>query len=160
MRADEMTSAQRAGGGRTWRRIPEQVSKSQLLPVAILVVTVFVLYARALSGGFVYDDEQQVIENVFVTNPHLWLHIFTGPLWSFLGTGAFSNFYRPLMILSFWVIDRLAGLTPSFFHLYQIFLFASAAIVVYLIGKGSFCGGATARRASVGPFTAQKKIER
>lgn len=123
------------GQASIWRRDLAQIIGSPLFPVALIIAAVFLLYARALSGGFVHDDEQQIIENVFVTNPHLWRHIFSGSVWSFVGAGGSSQFYRPLMIFCFWVIYRLAGPQPFYFHLFQVILFAGTAVMLYVTAK-------------------------
>ncbi|MGH9342316.1 MAG: tetratricopeptide repeat protein [Terriglobia bacterium] len=118
-----------------WRRGLARIIESPLFPAALVIAAVFILYARALSGGFVYDDEYQVVENVFVTNAHLWRHIFSGSVWSFGGIGNAAKFYRPLMIFCFWVIYRLAGPQPFYFHLFQVILFAATAVMLYVTAK-------------------------
>ncbi|MGH9375422.1 MAG: tetratricopeptide repeat protein [Terriglobia bacterium] len=113
----------------------QSVSRSPLGIYGLIVLSAFTLYSASLSGGFVYDDQKQILENPFVLQPHLWTHIFTGSVWSFNGAGYAANFYRPLMIFSFWLVDRIAGLNPAFFHLFQLILFAATACAVYAVGK-------------------------
>ncbi|MGH9444409.1 MAG: tetratricopeptide repeat protein [Terriglobia bacterium] len=110
-------------------------SNSRLAPFAFLVLIVFLVYARSLSSSFVYDDQKQILDNPFVLNPHLWRHIFTGSVWSFVCAGCNANFYRPLMIFSYWILYRAFGPVPAFFHLFQVILFAAAACLVYAIGR-------------------------
>lgn len=133
--ADEPCDAgngSRPPGG--WHRVA-QVIESPLFPLALIAAVAFILYARALSGAFVSDDEQQILQNVFVTNPHLWRHIFGDSVWAFMGSGNAAKFYRPLMIFCFWAIYRLAGPQPFYFHLFQLFLFAASGMVLYITGK-------------------------
>ena len=47
-----------------------------------LVLVTFAVYGTSLAAGFVYDDEQQVVQNPFILNPHLWTKIFTTSVWS------------------------------------------------------------------------------
>ena len=117
------------------RSLLDPVSRSSLVIQGLIVLAVFALYSSSLTGGFVYDDQKQILENPFVLNPHLWTHIFTGSVWSFDGAGYAANFYRPLMIFSFWLVDRIAGLSPASFHLFQLILFAATACAVYAVGK-------------------------
>jgi Flp pilus assembly protein TadD len=108
------------------------LKKYPLAAAAMLVLVTTVVYAGALGNGFVYDDDAQVLENAFVQNPHLWSRIFTGSVWSFWGMH--TNFYRPLQILCYWVMFRLAGPNPAAFHLFQLLLYAASVVLVYLLG--------------------------
>lgn len=132
---------------------------SPLLPIAIIAAAAFVLYARALGGSFVSDDEQQVLQNVFVTNPHLWRHIFGGSVWAFLGSGNAAKFYRPLMICCFWILYRLAGPEPFYFHFFQVLLFAAGGIALYLMGREIIGSKAAALAASLLWIAHPQKVE-
>ncbi|MBZ5543310.1 MAG: tetratricopeptide repeat protein [Acidobacteriia bacterium] len=101
----------------------------------ILVATAFLVYAGSLANGFVYDDEYQVLQNPFVTNPHLWTRIFTGSVWSFQGVAFPTNYYRPLHIFTHWLIYRLAGPNPAAFHLFQILMYAATVWLVFQLGR-------------------------
>lgn len=135
-RTQVMASAARTTSHRprAWNRAAQTFSQFRLLPYALIVLAVSAVYASSLTGSFVFDDQKQILENPFVLNAHLWTHIFTTGVWSFNGTGYAANFYRPLMIFSFWLIDRLAGPVPAFFHLFQLIVFAATACVVYTLG--------------------------
>ncbi|MGH9433851.1 MAG: tetratricopeptide repeat protein, partial [Terriglobia bacterium] len=91
-------------------------------------------YGRALGFGFVSDDVEQVLENPYVRNPHLWTRIFTTSVWSFKGRAVQTNFYRPLQILCYWVLDRLAGPQPLAFHLLNLIVYIAGAVLVFYIG--------------------------
>ena len=101
----------------------------------LLVLCTVVAFGKMLGNGFVYDDGKQVLENPFVRNPHLWRHIFTGPVWSFLGAAAETNFYRPLHILSHWLVWQVAGADPGAFHLYQLIFYVISVLLVYRLGR-------------------------
>lgn len=141
------------------RRSAAQIIESPLFPVALIAAVAFILYARALSGAFVSDDEQQIIQNVFVTNPHLWRHIFSNSVWAFMGSGNAAKFYRPLMIFCFWAIYRLAGPQPFYFHLLQVFLFAAGGIALYITGKALTRSNTAALIASLLWVVHPQKVE-
>src|SRR5271157_4955320 len=101
----------------------------------LLVLSTVVVFGGTLGNSFVYDDGRQVLENPFVRNPHLWRHIFTGPVWSFLGAAAETNFYRPLHIFSHFLVWQVAGANPAAFHLYQLVFYAINALLVYRLGR-------------------------
>jgi protein O-mannosyl-transferase len=134
IRAEEATAARALQRSR-WQRVLARLYDSPLFAFALLVLIVFLVYAHSLSGSFVYDDQKQILDNPFILNPHLWHHIFTGSVWSFVCAGCNGNFYRPLMIFSYWILYRIFGPVPAFFHLLQVILFAAAACMVYAIGR-------------------------
>ncbi len=104
----------------------------------LLVLAVVAVFRGMLANGFVYDDGRQILENPFVRNPHLWRHIFTGSVWSFLGAAAETNFYRPLHIFSHWLVWQIAGPDPGAFHLYQLVFYVLAVLLVYRLGRELF----------------------
>jgi hypothetical protein len=101
----------------------------------ILASVAFLVYDGSLANGFVYDDEYQVLQNPFVTNPHLWTKIFTGSVWSFQGVAFPTNYYRPLHIFTHWLIYRLAGPNPAAFHLFQVLMYAATVWLVFQLGR-------------------------
>ncbi|MGA2985232.1 MAG: tetratricopeptide repeat protein [Terriglobia bacterium] len=101
----------------------------------LLVLTTVLAFGGTLGNSFVYDDGRQVLENPFVRNPHLWRRIFTGPVWSFLGAATETNFYRPLHILSHFLVWQVAGANPAAFHLYQLVFYAITVLLVYRLGR-------------------------
>ncbi|MGA3326156.1 MAG: tetratricopeptide repeat protein [Terriglobia bacterium] len=101
----------------------------------LLVLCTVGAFGGMLGNGFVYDDGRQVLENPFVRNPHLWRRIFTGPVWSFLGGAAETNFYRPLHIFSHFLVWRVAQANPAAFHLYQLIFYVINALLVYRLGR-------------------------
>jgi hypothetical protein len=104
----------------------------------LLVLATVVAFGGMLGNGFVYDDGKQVLENPFVQNPRLWRRIFTGSVWSFQEARSAGNFYRPLHIFSHWLVWRLAGPNPAFFHLYQLILYVITVLLVYRLGRELF----------------------
>lgn len=105
------------------------------LVAGVLALVTFAVYGISLANGFVYDDEQQVVQNPYVLNPHLWTKIFTTSVWSFKGVELRANFYRPLQFFSYWLICRVAGVNPGAFHLVQAILYAASVWLVYRLGR-------------------------
>lgn len=101
----------------------------------LLILATVVAFGGMLGNGFVYDDGRQVLENPFVHNPHLWRRIFTGPVWSFEGAAAETNFYRPLHIFSHFFVWQVAGPNPAAFHLYQLVFYVLTVLLVYRVGQ-------------------------
>lgn len=89
-----------------------------------------VVYCTSLSNPFIWDDEQFIYRNSFVTQfklPELLTNSITS------GAGELSNYYRPLTSLSFAIDYAIWGLRPFGFHLTNIFLHVSAGVLLYLV---------------------------
>ncbi|HEY6291475.1 MAG TPA: tetratricopeptide repeat protein [Terriglobia bacterium] len=140
-RTDLKTNDRRWEGFAALERFP-YATTAALMAIAVAV------YAGSLNGGFVYDDESQILLNPFVMNLHLWRRIFAGSVWSFQGRGMQTNFYRPLQFFCYWILYRLAGAAPSIFHLFSILLYALTVWIVYRTAVQLF-GRLAAVRAEV-----------
>ena len=101
----------------------------------LLILTAFAVYRGALACGFVFDDVQQILENPFVKNPHLWNRIFLGSVWSFVGRGGQNSFYRPLQIFSYWLVCRVAGFNPAAYHFFHLLIYSLSIWMVFVIGR-------------------------
>lgn len=99
-----------------------------------LVLLVALVFGRALSGGFVYDD-YYLIE----TNPELRA---PGPLTTFLGTGIFSSagnawaatgarYWRPFLKLAVLVQYRAFGLDPRGWHWVSLLVHAASVWLLW-----------------------------
>ena len=110
------------------------ITQARWLAPVLLALTAFCLYGRTLGFDFVSDDGEQVLQNPYVRNPHLWTRIFTTSVWSFKGKAVQANFYRPLQILCYWFLDRLAGPQPLAFHLLNLVFYSASAVLVFYIG--------------------------
>jgi tetratricopeptide (TPR) repeat protein len=122
-------------------RIPK--SKTTLLGVLITIVVFanFAVYFNALSNGFVYDDDAQIVENYWIRDFRYIPKIFLTDVWKFYGEP--SNYYRPLMHVIYTVNYHIFGLRPWGFHLVNIFFHAGVSVLVFLI--------ASALRLGAGP---------
>jgi len=99
----------------------------------VLTAAVVLLYHPALRGSFVYFDSFEIEGNPSVTSPALWLQNFTYSARTALaGRG---HYYRPFYFLSYWLVYRIAGPQPFAFHLFQVFLFAVTAWLLFRLGR-------------------------
>jgi tetratricopeptide (TPR) repeat protein len=100
-----------------------------LLILAAMVVT----YANSFSGPFIFDDLPWILENPHIR--HLW------PLWNTLqpppgggGTG------RPLVCLTLALNYALSGIEPWSYHVFNLAIHASAALVLFGIVRRTLHG--------------------
>jgi len=112
-----------------------EVAKKQLLLVSALVVIASVAAnARSLEGELVWDDRALILENPAIHEP--------GRIGEALGRDYFYTdaeplrygYYRPICTLSlavtYWIVNR----APLVFHLTNILLHASCALLVLALG--------------------------
>jgi tetratricopeptide (TPR) repeat protein len=103
---------------------------SNQLPILVLILIAFLCYGNTLINGFVYDDDQQILQNPYVKSWHYLPQIFGTTVWSFIGQAGTTNYYRPIMTLSFLVLWQVFGPFPFGFHLFSILV---NALVVFLV---------------------------
>ena len=86
----------------------EQGTKLNRSREAILYATVFVMglipYLNTMAFGFAYDDGQQIVTNPYLRSFHYLKQILFTPVWSFKYANIPTNYYRPLMMLEYFVL--------------------------------------------------------
>jgi hypothetical protein len=97
-------------------------NKPQLLLIMMIIIVSCAVYVNTLRNGFVYDDIPQVVQNPWIREMRFIPEIFSTNVWAFQGTT--TNYYRPLMHISFMLSYYLFGLAPWGFHLVNILLHA------------------------------------
>ena len=100
------------------------IGPRQWLFWAALVVAVLLVYQPAWQGGFIWDDEMHV------TSPQLrsWQGLYH--IWFTLGA---TEQYYPLLHTAFWLQHRLWGDATLGYHLVNLLLHATSALLVALI---------------------------
>ena len=96
---------------------------------ALLLLGVGLLFANCLSGSFVWDDEQFVVKNKFLTSPQFLPNLFTENMVA--GAGIKSNFYRPVQSLTHFLDLQIWGGRPFGHHLTNLLLHAAATVALF-----------------------------
>jgi protein O-mannosyl-transferase len=117
-------------------RAPEEESTprvrwSDATLAGILVLVSALPYLNTLENGFVYDDIDQVIQNPYIVNSHHLRSILTTDVWSFTGREGMTNYYRPLMTLSYALCYRLFGKLAFGYHLFNLTLHVAVVGVLF-----------------------------
>jgi len=112
-------------------------SRRDIFFLAGLLLITFAVYSNTLGNGFVLDDEALIVNNPLVKSPSLWPLNFKTGLYDYpqinSGRIPFNKMYRPLQTLSYIFDYRLWGLNPNGFHLTNILLHASVAMLVFYL---------------------------
>src|SRR5215469_808996 len=92
-------------------------------------------YLNTLVNAFVYDDELQILQNPYIKSWHYLGAIFRTTVWSFIGAAGDTNYYRPMMTLTYLVLWKIFGDSPLGYHLLNILLNALVVMCVYFVGR-------------------------
>ena len=99
-----------------------------MLPVwqgGLIVLLVILAYLPALRGGFIWDDDDYVTQNPT-------LHDLGGLQRLWFKVGAVPQYY-PVVHTTFWLEYHLWGLNPVGYHLINVLLHATAAILLWRV---------------------------
>ncbi len=99
--------------------------------MVLLALFGVVLYGNSLKGKLFWDDEETVVQNVFVRSPSYLKEIFLNTYHA--GAGKQFNSYRPLATASFLLDYRFWRLQPLGYHLTNVLLHIANAWLVLLI---------------------------
>ncbi|MGH9351744.1 MAG: tetratricopeptide repeat protein, partial [Terriglobia bacterium] len=95
--------------------------------------------ANILLNGFVYDDDLQVLQNPYVRDLGHLKQIFTTTVWSFQGGAqGITNYYRPVMTLTYAFCHTLFGFRAAGFHLVSIVMNAAVVCLVFVVARRVF----------------------
>ncbi|EKE05141.1 MAG: hypothetical protein ACD_19C00425G0002 [uncultured bacterium] len=99
----------------------------------------FLLFLFSLGNKFVWDDEEQIVNNTLIHSISNLPLFFSGGAFNSGGTGGLLGiYYKPMMTLSFSILHNIFGSRPFFFHLTSVFLHISSSVIVFLIFKSFF----------------------
>ena len=82
-----------------------------VLPIIMIALVSFGVYFNALSNGFIWDDEELIINNYWIKDIRYLPTIFTHSFFGFTESPA-SNYYRPVVSLMYMINYHVFGLNP------------------------------------------------
>lgn len=94
----------------------------------ILPALVFIIYFSTINYGFVKCDDYDLV----VTNHHL-IDDFSKIPAQFRQSYMNSNYYRPMVNISFLLNSLIGGTDASYYHLFNIILHSLAVILFFLL---------------------------
>lgn len=92
---------------------------------ALLIGITLAAYVPALGAGFIWDDDDYVVDNEL-------LRSWSGLRRIWLEPGATPQYY-PLVHTTYWLEYRLWGLDPRGYHAVNILLHAAAAVLLWRV---------------------------
>jgi protein O-mannosyl-transferase len=108
----------------------------------ILYATVFVMglipYLNTMTFGFAYDDGQQILTNPYLRSFHYLKQILLTPVWSFKYANIPTNYYRPLMMLEYFVLYQAYGPLAYIYHLANVVINAVVIVLLFAVTRRIF----------------------
>src|SRR5689334_4335579 len=127
----------------------------ELAFIAALVALTVIVFANAMRGDFLFDDNRQIVRNELIRDPHRWRDALTHDVWAFKGERddrPWSNYWRPGHVAWMMLNVRLFGAgDPLPWHLTSLLAHLGVIVAGYVFLRGLGVGrGATT--AIVGIF--------
>jgi len=98
--------------------------------VAVLVLLGVVIYANSLQNGMFWDDDDGILNNSYVQNFQVG-KFFSENL--IAGSGIFSNYWRPMLLLTYGTEWALWGSWSPGFHATNVAIHILNAILVFFV---------------------------
>lgn len=93
----------------------------------------------SFGNQFVWDDEEQIVNNTLIHSVSNWPLFFSGGAFNSGGTGSLLGiYYKPMMTLTFSILYSIFGSNPFFFHFTSVLLHITSSVIVFLILKKFF----------------------
>jgi len=105
--------------------------KSIIVQLLLLSLFTFLIYSNTIKGEFLFDDEHFIVRNPYIRDWACIKDIFLTNVTS--GIGFKDNFYRPLSVFVWLLLNKTFGLNPAAFHLTNIFIHISCGVLIYLL---------------------------
>ena len=103
--------------------------KRHVFPILLIVAGSIALYANTLQNGFVYDDEETIVNNTLIWSLDNLPLLFNKTAY-FGRSGEMS--YRPVVTFTYFVDYALYGLKPWGYHLTNVLLHAVNGVLLYI----------------------------
>lgn len=116
--------------------------------ILFIFIVGFFVYLFSLGNQFLWDDENQIVQNAVIQNIKNLPSLFTKGIVYIPGRELSGGFYRPIVTLTYMLLYFIGNGSPFAFRLFQITLHAINGILVYFLflnllreKKASFLAG-------------------
>jgi len=116
----------------SWHIFGSSNQSAAFLPIFIIALIAFGVYFNTLFNGFVDDDGAQVLRNPWITDIKHLPDMFSKSVWSFLKSDV-SNYYRPMMHVTYMINYHIFGLQAWGFHLVNVLFHMGNSVLAFLL---------------------------
>src|SRR5205823_14620030 len=108
--------------------------RTELLWLLPALALGFLIYANALNGEFVYDDQVQISRNTLIQDGSQFWRALTSDVWRFQGGDqTYSNYWRPSFILWLILNFRCFGFELLGWHLANVLLHLAVITLAFVV---------------------------
>jgi len=112
------------------KKTGEPKNKLNLLFIFLLIAISFAVYFNSLGNGFVFDDQLLIDDQAYILRD--FKNVFSSASSFVFQDKTSAGFYRPILVLSYFIDYHLGGGAPFSFHLTNILIhFISIILVAY-----------------------------
>lgn len=119
---------------------PGETPRRYLIPLlaAVIFAVSVALYLNIMDGAFIKDDIFVVLRNDWITDFSHIFDAFLSSLNAFVKEGSEDYYYRPVLLIFFMVGYKLSALSTWGYHLVNVLIHASSAVLVFFISLKLF----------------------
>jgi len=104
--------------------------------IFIIIGLGLLIYFNSLFNNFVWDDEEQILNNQLIHSVRNVSLFFKGGTFNTGGSGNMMGiYYKPIMSICFSILYSLFGPRPFFFHSFQLIIHIINTVLVFYILK-------------------------
>lgn len=111
----------------------KKLNKLRLFALVItsFVVIGFSLYINSFNNEFIWDDDDSIVNNIYIKDFKYLPNYFSENL--IAGSGQITNYWRPVLLISFALDFKIYNLNPLGFHLTNTLLHILVAILAFFL---------------------------
>jgi len=109
---------------------------NQTLFILILILSGFIIYFNALQNKLFWDDNDNILNNVYIKNWKYFPKYFTENL--IAGAGLLSNYWRPLLLTIYSIEWHLWKGNAFYYHLFNVTVHIANSILLFFFLKKLF----------------------
>jgi len=104
----------------------------RFLPQLVWLLPLLV-YAATLRFQFIYDDNQQILNDPLIRSWHNLPLLLKVDVWRFWNPGVIGNYWRPLFMLWLVINYKIFGLNPIGWHLTSVLVHVAATWLCFVL---------------------------
>lgn len=89
------------------------------------------IYANSFQNEFIWDDDDSIVNNAYIKDFSYFPKYFSENL--IAGSGQITNYWRPVLLISFAIDYKIFGLNPFGYHLSNTFIHILVAILGFFL---------------------------
>lgn len=105
--------------------------KKDSLPVIVLIIIIGIFYTLISSNSLIWDSNPLIKSNLFLKNKLPAYKVFSKGYWESSGRVINKDYYRPVVILSFIIENKLWKTNPLKLKIFNILYFMLSLFLLY-----------------------------